>query len=774
MKKKTGAAGSLAAFFIDSKLTPLIVVASILLGIAAVLALPREEEPQIIVPMVDVFVQMPGATPEEIEERITRPMEQLLWEIPGVEYVYTTSSPGMSMAIVRFFVGEDEEESCVRLQSKLMANYDRIPWAASRPLIKPRYIDDVPILALTFWGEHADHYMLRRLAKEMQAVVKAEQDVSITEIIGGTPRQVGVYLDPVRLAAYDLDIDTVAGMLTAANQRSQAGGYPTTDGRVVVHVGDFLKTAEDVESVVVGIHDGRPVYLRDVARVEDGPAEPDQYVFFGTGPAAAEKQLTYRPEDRTTYPAVTLTVAKRKGTNAISVAERVLERVEQNRGYIIPDDVHLTITRHYGETAKEKSDELLLHMMIAVVSVSILIWFTLGHRESGVVALAIPVTLALTLFVFYLHGYTLNRITLFALIFSIGILVDDAIVVVENMVRHFRLPENRGRSPVKVAIEAVDEVGNPTILATLTVIAAILPMAFVGGLMGPYMRPIPVGASAAMVFSLLVAFIVTPWAAMRLLHHEHQTGAQEGSGAHTDHVEEDWSTRLYRRVMTPLIEVPFWRWIFMIGVVALLLIACALVGIGWVRVKMLPFDNKSEFQVIVDMPESATLEQTAAAAMEMGDYLRTVNEVVDYQAHVGTSGPFNFNGLVRHYYLRRQPYQADLQVNLAPKGDRKEQSHAIAKRVRPGLKAIADRWGARIQVAEVPPGPPVLSTLVAEIYGPDYPRQREIAKQIRDIFEDTPGVVDVDWYMEEDQPRMQMDIDRQKAALHGITDTQIA
>jgi multidrug efflux pump subunit AcrB len=536
-------------------------------------------------------------------------------------------------------------------------------------------------------------------------------------------------------------------------------------------VGDFFKTAEEIEGVVVKIHDGRPVYLRNVAKVGDGPSEPGQYVFFGTGPAAGEKHLTYRPEDRTLFPAVTLTVAKRKGTNAITVAERVLARVEQNRGYIIPEDIHVTVTRHYGETSKEKSDELLLHMIIAVVSVSILIWFTLGHRESGVVALAIPVTLALTLSVFYLYGYTLNRITLFALIFSIGILVDDAIVVVENMVRHFRLPQNRGRSPLKVAIEAVDEVGNPTILATLTVIAAILPMAFVGGLMGPYMRPIPVGASAAMVFSLLVAFMVTPWAAMRLLHHEKEGG--EGS-SHPDHSQEDWSTRLYRRVMTPLIETSFWRWVFLVGVVVLLLISCALVAMGLVRVKMLPFDNKSEFQVILDMPESATLEDTAAVAMEMGDYLRTVNEVVDYQVHVGTSGPFNFNGLVRHYYLRSRPYQADLQVNLAAKGQRQEQSHAIAKRVRPRLKAIADRWGARIQVAEVPPGPPVLSTLVAEIYGPDYDRQREIARQIRDIFESTPGVVDVDWYMEDEQPRMQMQIDRQKAALHGITDTQIA
>ena len=408
-----------------------------------------------------------------------------------------------------------------------------------------------------------------------------------------------------------------------------------------------------MERVVVGIFEGRPVYLRDVAFITDGPGEADQYVFFGIGPAVEEKGIHIKESQRGVYPAVTLTLAKRKGTNAISVAKKVLARVEEARGSIIPNNIHMTITRHYGETAKEKSDELLFHMMIAIVSVTILIWFALGRRESGVVAIAIPVTLALTLAVFYLYGYTLNRITLFALIFSIGILVDDAIVVVENMVRHFRLPENQGRPRFKVAIEAVDEVGNPTILATLTVIGAILPMAFVGGLMGPYMRPIPIGASAAMVFSLLVAFIVTPWASMRLLK-------QNFTGGEEKHEKEGWSTRLYRRVMTPLIENPLWRWVFLSGVVGLLLIACALVGIGLVKVKMLPFDNKSEFQVIIDMPESATLESTAAAAMEMGEYIKTVNEVTDYQIHVGASGPFNFNGLVRHYYLRQGPHLADI------------------------------------------------------------------------------------------------------------------
>jgi multidrug efflux pump subunit AcrB len=394
--------------------------------------------------------------------------------------------------------------------------------------------------------------------------------------------------------------------------------------------------------------------VEDVAEVIDGPGEPDQYVFYGPGPAGHEQVGAHKG----IFPAVTLTVAKRKGTNAIAVAERVLHRIEDARADILPDDIHMTVTRHYGETAQEKSNELLFHMAIAIVSVTLLIWLTLGRRESGVVALAIPVTLALTMATFYLYGYTLNRITLFALIFSIGILVDDAIVVVENVVRHYHLPENKGRSKFKTAIEAVDEVGNPTILATLTVIGAILPMAFVGGLMGPYMRPIPVGASAAMVFSLMVAFIVTPWAAVRLL----KTGAKGGGRAHTQSTE-DWSVRLYRRVMDPLLHQAFWRWSFLIGVVVLLLFSCAMVGLGWVRVKMLPFDNKSEFQVIIDMPEAATLEQTTAAAREMGNYIATVNEVTDFQIHVGTSGPFNFNGLVRHYFLRSQAFQADIQVN---------------------------------------------------------------------------------------------------------------
>jgi len=760
MSRAVGTAGKIARFFIESKLTPLIIAASILLGTGAVYVLPREEEPQIIVPMIDVFVSMPGASAKEVEERVTSPMEKLLWEIPGVEYVYTTSSTGMSMAIVRFYVGEDEEEACVRLQSKLQSNFDRIPKGVSPPLVKPRYIDDVPILALTFWGEDTDHYMLRRVAAEVENAVKRQDNVSITTLIGGYRRQVEIRPDHVRMAAFHLDHAAVSRVLTAANQQSKSGSYPSQDGEIVLRTSGFFRNSEDVARIVVGVHEGRPVYLSDVADVEDGPGEPDQYVFLGMGPAAEHKTESI-------YPAVTLSVAKKKGTNAITIAEEILRQVGEMRGRIIPANIHFTVTRHYGETAKEKSDELLLHMFIAVFSVTLLIWITLGRREAGVVAFAIPVTLALTLAVFSLYGYTLNRITLFALIFSIGILVDDAIVVVENVVRHYRLPENREKSFREVAIEAVDEVGNPTILATLTVIAAILPMAFVGGLMGPYMRPIPVGATFAMLFSLLVAFIVTPWASMHLLKRK------GGANVHHHSEKEDWSIRLYRRLMNPLILNPHRRWAFLAIVVLMLLVSISLVLVGWVKVKMLPFDNKSEFQVIIDMPENSTLENTTNVALEMGNYLRTVNEVTDFEIYAGAASPMNFNGLVRHYFLRQGPNVADIQVNLVEKGRRKVQSHEIAKRVRPPLNKIAERYGARVKIAEVPPGPPVLSTLVAEIYGPDYERQREIALMVERIFEDTEGVVDVDRYMEKAQEWFEIAIDKEKAALHGISAAQI-
>ncbi|GAB4370768.1 MAG: efflux RND transporter permease subunit [Deltaproteobacteria bacterium] len=753
-----GIAGRIASAFIGSRLTPLIVIASILLGVGAVLLLPREEEPQIIVPMIDVFVRMPGASAKEVEERVTKPMEKLLWEIPGVEYIYSTSSPGMSMAVVRFRVGEDEEKSIVRLNQKMFAHFDLIPPGASRPLIKPRSIDDVPILALTLSSDRYDHFALRRIAAQLSDPIKAVPDVSEVRILGGLRRQVRVELDPARMAARGVAPAALLPVLSQANRRFASGDLSAGNRRFLVETGGWLSTAEEVGRVVVAVHDGRPVHLRDVATVLDGPEEPSEYVFTAEGPAGETGA------SRAPVPAVTLSIAKRKGTNAIRVAEHVLEKVDAVRGRMVPDGVSIAVTRNYGETAAEKSNELLLHMMIAIVSVAVLIWFTLGFRESGIVAVAIPVTLALTLAVFYLTGYTLNRVTLFALIFSIGILVDDAIVVVENIVRHYRLPQNRGRSVTEIAVEAVDEVGNPTILATFTVIAAILPMAFVRGLMGPYMRPIPVGATAAMLFSLLVAFVVTPWASVRLLSRE----AEEA------HAGEGWTTRLYRNAMDRLLHRPAWRYGFLAMVVLLLLGSVSLFALKWVKVKMLPFDNKSEFQVVIDMPEGTPLEETASVTREIGSVLATVPEVANYQMYVGTASPYNFNGLVRHYFLRRAPHEADIQVNLAGKEERASQSHDIAVRVRPAIQAVAARHGARVKVAEVPPGPPVLQTLVAEIYGPDYGEQIETARRVRDILEKTPGVVDVDWYVEDDQPRYRFEVDPVKAANNGVSAEQVA
>ncbi|MEN9284629.1 MAG: hypothetical protein RLZZ179_2122 [Verrucomicrobiota bacterium] len=760
-----GLAGRIAAAFIDSKLTPLLVIASVLLGAAAIFLLPREEEPQIKVPMIDVMVAMPGSSATETEERATRPMEKLLWEIPGVEYLYSTSRDSESLVIVRFKVGEDPELSLVKVSEKLRANFDRIPMGVTPPIIKPRSIDDVPILALTFHSSRYDHLTLRRLAAQIDESIRQVPLVAETTIAGGSRRTVRVQLDPAQLSARGLTPAGLIPMLQQANRQFRAGGLTSTNREILVETGAFLRTAEDVGNVVVGSSAGRPIYLREVSTISDDGEDPTQYVFHGT-------------RDRE-EPAVTLSVAKRPGANAITVASEVLRKVDGLRGSLIPADVSVTITRHYGETAAEKSNELLLHMGIAVVSVALLIWLTLGWRESGIVAVAIPATLALTLLVFYLWGFTLNRITLFALIFSIGILVDDAIVVVENIVRHFHLPHNKGRSWSAIAVEAVAEVGNPTILATFAVIAAVLPMAFVGGLMGPYMRPIPVGASAAMFWSLLIAFIVTPWASIRILRWGRKYAmvtdpASTATSHHGNEDADDFFTRLYRRVMDPLLHHRGWRWTFLIGITALLLGSMATVATGWVKVKMLPFDNKSEFQVILNMPEGSPLEKTAAVAREMAAALRTEPEVTHYQIYTGTSSPYNFNGLVRHYFLRRGPHVADIQVNLVQKHERSAQSHEIAKRIRPRLAEIAARHGARVALAEVPPGPPVLQTLVAEIYGPDEPARQRLAARVREIFQQTPGVVDTDWYHEADQQKARFIIDKEKAALHGISAAAIS
>jgi multidrug efflux pump subunit AcrB len=770
-RRAYGFAGRTASRFIDSKLTPIIVAASLLLGAFAVLMLPREEEPQIKVPMIDVMVAMPGATAHEVENRVTRPMEKLLWEIPGVEYLYSTASPGGDLTIVRFVVGTDLEAALVRLHQKLQSNFDRIPPGVTQPLIKARTIDDVPILALTFHSARYDHAMLRRLAVQVDDAVRQVPQVAETRVTGGQARGIRVLLDPQKLASRNLSPDALIPALQQANAQAFAGAQAAGNRETLLQVGSFFRDARDVGDVVVGVSGGRPVYLRDVAAIVDGPAEPADYVLFGA-PGRAEEA------------AVTLSVAKRPGANAVGVVRAVLARVDSLKGTLIPADVGVAVTRDYGATALEKSNELLLHMGFAVFGVALLILLFLGWRESLVVLLAIPVTLGLTLLVFYLYGYTLNRITLFALIFSIGILVDDAIVVVENIVRHMGLPGCRRKGLLGVAVEAVDEVGNPTILATWAVIAAVLPMAIVSGLMGPYMRPIPIGSSAAMLFSLLVAFAVTPWAALKVLRGRGGRAAgaaefvdappSEGEGAAGDAMADTWFTRVYSRVMRPLLDHRARRWGFLAAVAAATAGAVGLVGIGAVKVKMLPFDNKSEFQVILNMPEGSTLEQTARAAREMAAALRAEPEVRDYEVYAGTASPFNFNGLVRHYFLRRGPSIADIQVNLLPKDERAAQSHAIARRVRPRLAAIARGFGAAVAVAEVPPGPPVLQTLVAEVYGPDEDSRLGLAARVLRIFEETPGVVDVDWYVEALQPKTVLRVDRAKAALSGISEAAIS
>lgn len=756
----SGIAGRIATLFIDSKLTPLIVIGSLLLGLFAVIMLPREEEPQIKVPMVDVIVSMPGFTAKEVEERATRPMEKLLWEIPGVEYVYSTSLTGESRLIARFEVGRNPDESLVRLTEKLRSNFDRIPPGVGTPLVKMKTIDDVPILAVTLHSKVYDHLTLRRLAAQIEDSIRQVPLVGETQIIGGSHRQIRVLLDPARLASRGLTPAGIVPMLQQGNRQDISGTLTKGNAEVMVETGGFLHTAAEVGDIVVGTSGGKPVYLKEVAEVKDGTEEPVQYVLHGRGGAAASAG---------NEAAVTISVAKRPGANAVDISRKVLHKIDLLRGTVIPSEVETTVTRNYGRTAADKSNELLFHMAIAVVSVSLLILFTLGWRESLIVGIAIPSTLALTLLVFYLLGFTLNRITLFALIFSIGILVDDAIVVVENIVRHFHMMRSGGASLREMAVSAVSEVGNPTILATFAVVFAILPMAFVGGLMGPYMRPIPVGASAAMLFSLAIAFIVTPWAAIRVLRWRNGLKRLESHGDGHGASQEDFFTRLYRRYMGALISSGKRRKEFLLGIVTLLLLAMGTVAVGWVKVKMLPFDNKSEFQVILNMPEGTSLERTAQVCREIGQEAAKDPEVTDYQVYAGTSSPFNFNGLVRHYYTRSGSNVGDVQINLRPKDERKVQSHEIAKRLRPVIATVAAKYNGRVAVAEVPPGPPVLQTLVTEVYGPTEEDRIRLAHRIIDIYRKTPGVVDVDWYIETDQPKVRFVVDKEKAALHGIS-----
>ena len=758
-RERLGIAGRIAAAFIDSKLTPLLILFALGLGTLAVIATPREEEPQIKVPMVDVFASLPGRGVLEVERRAAAPLEKAFWSIPGVEYVYSTSSPGSALVVVRFRVGEDPDRALVRVRSKLDSLSDSWPRNLPPPVVKPRSIDDVPIWALTLWSPTADPMALRQVAGEIENEIKSIPEVSDTALIGGLRRELRVELDPSRLAARGLAPVSVLGALDAANRRTSAGELVASGRGVPVEAGGFVASAEELGAITVAEREGRPVRLSDVARVVDGPERPSAYVTHSERGARAPSA------------AVTLAVSKRRGANAITVVHAIDRKLDAIRPRLLASDVRATVTRDYGETSSEKSNELLKHMAVATLSVALLMALALGRREAGVVLLAVPVTLALTLFVFMLFGYTLNRITLFALIFSIGILVDDAIVVVENVVRHVRMPSSRGRSLARIAVEATDEVGNPTILATFAVIAAIVPMGFVGGLMGPYMRPIPIGASAAMLFSLLVAFAISPWAARRLFRNA-AVATVAGHGGE----ERGRLARLYRRAMTPLVTEGGGRAraVFFSVIAALLAAAVALLPLGVVHVKMLPFDNKDEFQLVADFPDGTTVEKTHRALSEMADALFALPEVVGAEVYAGAAAPYNFNGLVRHYFLRSEPHQGDVQVSLARRGERRRPSHAIAKEARSLVEPIARRYDARVKVAEVPPGPPVLQTLVAEVYGPDDAGRREIASRVRDVFLHTEGVVDVDWYVESPREKAVFVLDREKAGLSGIAESDAA
>jgi len=777
--RKLGLAGKIAKAFQKSELTPLLVLLSMFLGIFAVAITPREEEPQIIVPMVDVFVQAPGLSPAEVEQLVTAPMEQLLWEIPGVEHVYSTSMNDMSMVIVRFEVGENEEDSLVEIYNKLHGNMDRIPIGVTMPLIKLRSIDDVPVLAVTLHSRRYDHHALRQVAAEISHELKKEADISETTIIGGQRREIRVELDPNRLEGFMLSPLQVYQALSRDNQNISAGHFARGNTNFRVQVGDFFRSADAVASTVVAVYGGRPVYLSDVADVQDAASEISNYVMYRTGAgspdydAAAASNLQ-GPWPFADEPAVTLSVAKRRGTNATELTQRLISRLHDMEGTVLVSDIEWTVTRDYGETAKEKSDELIFHMVLATVSVVLLMGIFLGLKEALVVAVAVPVTLALTLFSSYLFGYTLNRVTLFALIFAIGILVDDAIVVVENIHRHFKM----GWGTLEdITPYATDEVGNPTILATFTVIFALMPLAFVSGMMGPYMSPIPINASAAMLFSLAVAFVITPWLTRLLLSFSKHV---RGEGEHGESEEEhsSWMDRTiergYRALMKPLVHKPSLRWLTMLVTILLLVGSVALLQIRAVKVKMLPHDNKGEFQVMIDMPEGATLERTAAATRAMAAVLAEDPQVRDLQMYVGASAPINFNGLVRHYFLRQRAHEADIQVNLVDKHHREEKSHPIAKRLRPALWEVAKEYGANILVAEVPPGPPVWSTLLAEIYGPDHEGRMEMAKKVREVYESTEGVVDVDWMVAEPEPQFVLHVDKAKAALSGVSTEQIS
>lgn len=756
-----GLAGNIAKLFLDSKLTILLMVAFLVIGVYSSTLIPREEEPQIDVPIADIFVGYPGASPSEVESRIAKPLEKLISNIKGIEYVYSTSMNEQAMLVVQFYVGEDIERSLVKLYNEIMKHMDQMPQGVTMPLVKSRAIDDVPMLGLTFWSESYDDYEIKRIVQEVDHEIKKIEDVSITKILGGRSREMRVVIDKDKLAESGLDYLNVINYIAANNQEYSSGSFNTNDQEFTVKSGTFLETTEDLSKLIVGVYKNRPIYLEQIASIIDGPQNPKEYVAFGYAKSAGEKREQYYSE----YPAVTLSIAKRKGADAMKISETILAKVEELRATHIPNEVQVETTRNYGETASHKVGELLMHLFGAIIAVTLVVMLSMGWRGGLVVFLSVPITFALTLFSYYFMDYTLNRITLFALVFVTGIVVDDSIIIAENMHRHFKMR----KLPFKqAAIYAINEVGNPTILATFTVVAAVLPMAFVSGLMGPYMSPMPIGAAIAMILSLLVALTITPYLGYKLLQ-EKETGKVKKTFV----LEDSLIYKGYYKMVNPLLNSWWKRWLFLgVNTVVLLGVMYMFVNKS-VAVKMLPFDNKNEFQVVIDMPEGTTLERTANVTKEIAQYISEQEEVINYQSYVGTSGPITFNGLVRHYDLRRGSNVADIQVNLTDKTQRSLQSHDLARLFRAPIQAIAAKYNANAKIVEVPPGPPVLSTLVAEVYGPDYEKQIAVADSVRHILQTTADVVDVDWMVEDDQKEYHFIIDKEKAMLNGIAPQKI-
>ena len=744
-----GVSGRIARFFQDSQLTPLLALVAFLLGAFAVAVTPREEEPQINVTMANVLVPFPGAAARDVEALVATPAEQVLAQMSGVEHVFSVSRPGMAVLTVQFEVGVARTEALVRLYNTIQSNRDWLSphLGVGEPVVKPKGIDDVPVVTLTLWREsgEAGALELERVAHAAEAELKRVPGTREVQTLGGPGRAVRVLMDADRMNAHGVSPLDLANALQLANVSLPAGSVIRENRETVVETNNYLTSGADVAALVVGTHDNRPVYVSDVAQVVDGAPPPARYVWTGT--AKGE------------FPAVTLQVTKKPGENAVEVAERVLARAAELRGTVIPDDVQVSVTRDYGATANDKAQQLIRKLLFATLSVIVLVFAALGWREALIVGVAVLLTLAATLFASWAWGFTLNRVSLFALIFSIGILVDDAIVVVENIHRRRGLEK---RALADIIPLAVDEVGGPTILATFTVIAALLPMAFVTGLMGPYMSPIPINASMGMLISLAIAFTLTPWLALKFF----------GAAAHGR--ESDRLERASRRILGPFVASKGWRRALLAAMLVLIAASVALAGVKLVVLKMLPFDNKSEFQVVVDMPAGTPLEVTAGALHELGAHLATVPEVTDYQAYAGLSAPINFNGLVRQYYLRAAPEQGDLQVNLAPKEARSRKSHDIAQHVRPALEDIGRRWNANVKVVEVPPGPPVLSPIVAEIYGPDEAGRIRVAKEVRAALAATPDVVGIDDSVEDPAPRIRLAVDQGKAALAGVARRDVA